>query len=75
MKHIQKGDRVGYDGTFEAEKAMKIGILPIGYHDGMDRRLSNRGLVGIADTTCPIIGRVSMNLTAIDISHILDVKE
>ena len=45
IKEIQTGDRVGYDGTYIAEKSMKIGVLPIGYHDGMDRRLSGVGLV------------------------------
>lgn len=41
IKHIKKGDTVGYDGTFIASEDMKIGVLPIGYHDGMDRRLSD----------------------------------
>ena len=45
IKEIQTGDRVGYDGTYRAEKPMKIGVLPIGYHDGMDRRLSGVGMV------------------------------
>lgn len=45
IKEIQTGDKVGYDGTYIAEKSMKIGILPMGYHDGMDRRLSGVGLV------------------------------
>lgn len=70
IKHIKKGETVGYDGTFAAEHDMKIGILPIGYHDGMDRRLSGFGVVMIGDEICPLIGRVSMNLTTIDISHI-----
>lgn len=49
---------------------MRIGVLPIGYHDGMDRRLSSVGVVMIQDSICPILGRVSMNLTTIDITHI-----
>lgn len=69
-KNIQAGEKVGYDGTFTAEKDMKIGVLPIGYNDGLDRRLSNIGMVSIRGTLCPIIGRVSMNLTTIDISHL-----
>jgi alanine racemase len=47
IKHIKKGESVGYDRTFTAEKDMKIGVLPIGYHDGMDRRLSSVGMVMI----------------------------
>ncbi len=49
---------------------MKIGVLPLGYHDGMDRRLSNVGYVSIRGTLCPIVGRVSMNLTTIDITDV-----
>ena len=70
IKHIKKGDAVGYDGTFIAEKDMKIGILPIGYHDGMDRRLSSVGYISIHGKLCPIVGRISMNLTTIDISDV-----
>ncbi len=40
-KVIQSNETVGYDNTYRAEKTMKIGVLPIGYHDGMDRRFSN----------------------------------
>jgi len=53
---------------------MKIGILPIGYHDGMDRRLSGVGVVSLHDILCPIIGRVSMNLTTMDITELSEAK-
>ena len=53
---------------------MKIGVLPLGYNDGLDRRLSGIGLVSMDGVTCPIIGRVSMNLTTIDLSHLADVN-
>ena len=70
---IQPGDVVGYDGIYCAEKNTKIGILPIGYNDGIDRRFLNTGVV-INNILCPIIGRISMNLTTIDISHVIDAK-
>lgn len=70
IKRIKKGDRVGYDGTFTAEKEMTIGILPLGYYDGVDRRLSNNGVVTVDGIQCPIIGRVSMNITTVDLSNI-----
>ena len=47
IKNINKGDKVGYSGTYTAPKDMKIGILPLGYNDGVDRRLSNKGVVGV----------------------------
>lgn len=68
VKEIRKGDSVGYDFTFRARKPTKIAILPIGYNDGVDRRLSNRGVVKLNGKFCPIIGRVSMNITAVDVS-------
>lgn len=71
---IQSGDTVGYDGVYCAEKNTKIGILPIGYNDGIDRRFLNTGVVLINNILCPIIGRISMNLTTIDISHVIDAK-
>ena len=68
IKNIKKGEKVGYSGTFTAPKDMKIAILPLGYNDGVDRRLSNKGAVMIGDIECPIIGLVSMNITTIDIT-------
>jgi alanine racemase len=49
---------------------MTIGVLPLGYHEGIDRSLSNVGSVKIGNNYCPIVGRVCMNHTMIDISHI-----
>ncbi len=70
IKYIKKDERIGYDFTYNAKKNMTIGILPLGYFDGVDRRLSNKGFVSINNTLCPIIGRVSMNLTTIDITEV-----
>jgi len=70
IKTLRKGDKVGYDFTYTAEKPMTVGLLPVGFFDGVDRRLSNKGSVLIGQTVCPIIGRVSMNLTTIDISQV-----
>ena len=64
-KELKKGESVGYDFTYTAEKDMYIGILPIGYRDGIDRRLSGKGCVTINGIECPIVGRVSMNMTTI----------
>ncbi len=72
IKQLQKGDTVGYDGTFTAKKATTIAVLPIGYNDGVDRRLSNKGTMQVNGKDCPIIGRVSMNISTIDISQVED---
>lgn len=73
-KTIVKGDRVGYDITFEAPRAMRIATIPAGYYEGVDRRLSNKGFIKIGNAFCPVIGRVSMNITTIDITAISDIK-
>ncbi len=75
IKKIKSGDVVGYGGTFKAVKDMTIATIPMGYFEGIDRHLSNNGivLVGERRTPCPIIGRVSMNITTIDISDLKDI--
>lgn len=70
IKKLQKGEKVGYDFTFTAPKDMHIGILPIGYFDGVDRRLSNNGYVEIDGIFCKIVGKVSMNITVVDVSKV-----
>lgn len=70
IKEIQKGDLVSYNCTFKAPQKMLIGILPAGYYEGVERRLSNQGIVKVKQAQCPIIGRVCMNLTIIDLSQV-----
>ncbi len=72
IKKIQRDDTVGYGNTFKAEKEMTIATIPVGYYECMDRRLSNNGAVSVSadHAPCPIVGRVSMNITTIDVSHI-----
>jgi alanine racemase len=75
-KKLQRDDTVGYGNTFKAEKEMTIATLPLGYYEGVDRRLSNKGivLVGPERVPCKIIGRVSMNITVIDVTDIPPVQ-
>ena len=70
IKHIKKNETVGYNGSFKARGDMVIGILPLGYNDGVDRRLSDKGVVSVDGVECPIIGLVSMNITTIDLSGV-----
>lgn len=74
IKKLNEGDLVGYDRTFTANAKTVIGILPLGYNDGIDRRLSNKGFVKYKENFCPIVGRVSMNITTIDITKIKNPK-
>ncbi len=74
VKKIRKGEKVGYDFTYEAKKDGMVAVLPIGYNDGIDRKLSDNGNVLIKNKACPIIGRVSMNLSVVDVSLAGDIK-
>jgi alanine racemase len=67
---LKKGDKVSYNYTFTAPKDMRIGVLPLGYHEGVNRALSNMGFVKIGDHFCPIVGRVCMNHTMISLDGI-----
>lgn len=74
VKNYLRGEKIGYNGTFEAKDKMKVALLPLGFTEGIDRRLSNKGYIKVKNKFCPIVGRVSMNITAIDVSKIDDVK-
>ena len=71
IRKVRKGDFIGYDNTFKAERDMKIAIVPVGYADGLNRQFSNAvGSVFIKKAECKIIGKISMDSFAIDISNI-----
>lgn len=68
ITELEKGDQVSYSYTFTALKKMTIGVLPLGYYEGVNRpALSNRGVVKIGDQFAPIVGRVCMNHTMINL--------
>jgi alanine racemase len=62
---VRKGDAIGYGGTFVADRDRDVAILNIGYADGYLRGFSNSGRARIAGGLAPVLGRVSMDLTAI----------
>lgn len=70
VKEIKIGEKIGYGCSFEAKEDMEIGILPIGYYEGLDRGLSNIGEVLVKSKRCPIVGRVAMNMCVVDITGI-----
>jgi alanine racemase len=69
IRDLKPGDRVSYNGTFTATHAMKLGVIPFGYYEGLFRGLSNKGCVEVNGTICPIVGRVCMNYTMIDVTE------
>lgn len=66
---LRPGDKVSYNGTFIAERPMRIGVLPLGYYEGIPRGFSNAGFVTSGEWRLPIVGRVCMNHTMVDVSN------
>ncbi|PHS31628.1 MAG: alanine racemase [Methylophaga sp.] len=75
IQNLKTGDEVGYGGDWVAEHDTRVGIVNIGYGDGYSRQLSNTGSVKIHNKIAAVLGRVSMDMIAIDLSHILHAKE
>ena len=74
LKWVPPGETIGYGCTFEASRRSLIATLPVGYHDGYMRGLSNRGHVIVRGKYAPVVGRVSMDLTLIDVTDVADVE-
>jgi len=74
LKTYPSGARIGYGCTFTTERESLIATVPIGYSDGLRRSLSSGGFVLVKGQAAPIAGRVSMDLTNIDVTDIPDVS-
>ena len=69
IRTIYKNDIIGYGGRFKAKEKMKIGIVPFGYADGLDRKLGNgNGTLYVGGFDCRILGEISMDSCVIDLS-------
>lgn len=73
LKWVPPGETIGYGCTFEASRRSLIATLPIGYHDGYMRGFSNRAHVIVRGVYAPVVGRVSMDLTLIDVTDVAGV--
>ena len=74
LKWVPEGETVGYGCTFEASRKTLVATIPIGYDDGYPRGLSNRSHVLIRGVFATVIGRISMDLTLIDVTNVPDVE-
>ncbi len=70
VKQVPVDAYVGYGRTYRTTHASRIAVLPIGYFEGYDRRLSNLAHVLIDGRRAPVRGRVCMNMTMVDVTHI-----
>ena len=73
LKRVRKGETLGYGCTFEASRETIVATLPIGYNDGYVRALSNRGRMIVRGGYAPVVGRISMDLTLIDVTDVSGV--
>lgn len=70
LKNFGPNQALGYGGTYVTQAPAHVAVLPVGYADGYNRQLSNRGRVIVRDHYAPIIGRISMDLTLADVTGI-----
>jgi alanine racemase len=74
LKTVPKGATVSYGGTWRAKRPTRVATLPIGYGDGYARALSNRAAVLVGGRRCPVIGRVTMDQTMVDVSAATEAR-
>ncbi len=74
LKNLPAGEHIGYNSTYTVTQNSTIATVPVGYFEGVDRRLSNGGFFKIGDHNCSIVGRVSMNITSIDVTSVPNIK-
>ncbi len=70
LKEVPAGFAVSYGSTYKTQKPTTIATVPVGYADGLNRLLSSRGQMLVHGQRAPIIGRVCMDLTMLDVGHI-----
>ncbi len=74
LKVIPQGTSLGYNRSFTTERESLIATVPIGYHDGLPRVLSNHGRMIVNSQFAPIVGRISMDWTILDVTEIDGVR-
>ncbi len=74
VREIPAGREIGYNGTFVATETMRLALIAAGYADGLDRRLGNRFSLLVRGQRAPLVGRVSMDQSVLDITEIPGVQ-
>ena len=74
IKKLKPDVPVGYGCAYRTTKNITMGLIPVGYYEGLDRKFSNKGHVLIKGQKCPIIGTICMNITIINISKVSKAK-
>jgi len=74
IRDVGAGQGIGYNSTYVTQSPARIAILPVGYADGLNRHLSNKGRVIVRNDYAAMVGLISMDLTAVDITGIPGVS-
>jgi alanine racemase len=74
IKSLAKGEAIGYGLTYKTFSKARIIVVPVGYYDGYDRKLSNASQVLVNGAKAPVRGRVCMNMFMADVTHLRGVK-
>jgi alanine racemase len=74
LKKVPAGTKISYGGTYITQRESLIATLPIGYGDGYNRLLSNRGEVLLRAKRVPVAGRICMDMTMVDVTDVEDVS-
>ncbi len=74
VREVPAGTGLGYGHMFTTSKTTRLAVLPVGYEDGYLRVLTNKAAVLIHGCRAPVVGRISMNLTLVDVSEIMKVR-
>ena len=74
LRELPPGSALGYNGTYVTGRPSRIAVLPVGYADGFNRRLSSCGRVIVRGACAPIVGRVSMDISLVDVTEVAGVE-
>lgn len=75
ISHLSEGDKVGYNATFVADRPIRAGVIALGYADGYLRCWSGKGTFFFQGKDLPVLGRISMDLTIVDLTGVPDCAE
>jgi len=73
LRDMRANQALGYGGTYVTKAPARIAVLPVGYADGLSRQLSSRGRVIVREHYAPIVGRISMDLTLVDVTGLPEI--